>query len=83
MKKKKRKLPSKAKMAKNLAKAITKHVAGGLKRVAVEQYKERLEVCNTCEYRSKARCTHLDCGCFLSIKAWWASETCPLKKWHE
>jgi hypothetical protein len=48
------------------------------KRVTLDHYQYRLEQCKKCtDYRSEDRCTHPDCGCFLSIKAWYASERCP------
>jgi hypothetical protein len=70
-------LPPKITMAKNLAVALAKHIADAGKKVTFEQYQERLEICNKCELRLKNRCTHPKCGCFLDIKAWWASEQCP------
>jgi len=78
-----RNLPSKTKMAKNLAKAAVKHVANGMKKVGVEEYQRRLNICNNCpdDMRVKNRCTHEDCGCFLDKKAWWDSETCPNEHW--
>lgn len=76
-------LPSTTKMAYNLAKAVTKHVAGGLRRVDVTTYTDRLQICNPCELRLKNRCTHEDCGCFLDKKAWWESEQCPIDKWDK
>lgn len=71
------KLPSTITMAKNLAIAMAKHIADGARRVTVPQFQERLGVCNKCPLRLKNRCTHPGCGCFLEIKAWWASENCP------
>jgi len=70
-------LPPTIQMAKNFVKAVAKHVSDGLKKVAFDQYKARLEVCNKCPLRLKNRCTHPSCGCFLDKKAWWASEDCP------
>ena len=70
-------LPPKIQMAANLAKALAKHVGDGLKKVSIEQFKERIATCNKCPLRVKNRCTHPKCGCFIDIKAWWASEDCP------
>ena len=70
-------LPPKIIMARNLVKAMAKHISDGLKKVTIAQFKERLAVCNTCPLRVKNRCTHPKCGCFLEIKAWWSSENCP------
>ncbi len=79
---KEKKLPSKMQMAGNLAKAVVKHVGDGLKKVDLQQYQDRLNICNDCELRMKNRCTHESCGCLLDKKAWWASEECPLDKWN-
>jgi hypothetical protein len=78
-----RPLPSKTSLVKNLTKALVKHVADGLKKVEIDEYVERLRICNTnkCGMRVKNRCTHEDCGCFLDKKAWWASEDCPMNLW--
>ena len=74
-------LPSVARMAANLVKATAKHVADGLRKVSLQEYQDRLNICNTCDIRIKNRCTHESCGCFIDKKAWWASEDCPLEKW--
>ena len=76
--------PSLAKMAGNLGKAVVRHVGDGLKKVDLEEYQRRLNICNKCpgDYRHKTRCTHDDCGCFLNQKAWWASEHCPEDYWE-
>ena len=70
-------LPPAIQMAGNLAKALAKHVMDGAKKVTTEQFKARIAVCNTCPLRLKNRCTHPKCGCYLDVKAWWASEDCP------
>ena len=70
-------LPPTIQMAKNFVKAAAKHIADGMEKVTIEQFKARIDVCNKCEYRLKNRCTHPKCGCFLDIKAWWKSEDCP------
>jgi len=78
-------LPSLAKLAVNLTKAVVKHVGDKLKEVELPIYQQRLDICNDClppdGFRVKNRCTHESCGCFLDKKAWWASEECPLGKW--
>lgn len=74
-------LPPMLKMAKNLATAVVKHIKDGGRNVTIEEYTERLAVCNGCDMRLKNRCTHPSCGCFLDKKAWWASEDCPMEKW--
>lgn len=77
------KLPSALKMAGNLTKAVVKHIGDGMRKVTIQEYQGRLNVCNGCPLRVKNRCTHESCGCFIDKKAWWASEDCPLDKWDE
>lgn len=78
-------LPSTIQMAKNLMKAVGKHIVDGMRKVTFEEFQARLDVCNKCVppdgYRVKNRCTHPSCGCFLDLKAWWRSEDCPMEKW--
>lgn len=76
-------LPPTIQLAKNFVKAVYKHVVDGMAKVDVDQYADRLKVCNGCALRSGNRCTHPSCGCFLDKKAWWASEDCPLEKWEK
>jgi hypothetical protein len=66
---------------KNFAKAVVKHAKDGFKKVDVDTYAARLRECASCELQKNGICTHEDCGCILTRKAWWASESCPLKKW--
>jgi hypothetical protein len=78
-------LPSATAMVINFGKAVVKHAQDGFKRVTLQQYQERLTICNKnkCGYRLKNRCTHPACGCFLDKKAWWNSENCPVGDWPE
>jgi len=74
--------PSVVQLAKNFSKAVVKHVADGFEKVTLPVYQIRLNTCNECEeWYSEGRCLHPKCGCFLSNKAWWASESCPEGKW--
>ena len=41
--------------------------------------RQRITICNDCEYKTGVRC--LKCGCFLSLKTGIAAATCPVKKW--
>jgi hypothetical protein len=58
-----------------------------LKKVIKKTSKERLAICEACEYHSKnkktirpdAHCTN--CGCTLSAKTKCLSCSCPLEKW--
>lgn len=63
--------------------AVAKWVLSGFKLVTREQQDTRLAVCEQCEFlfKEQVRCTK--CGCFVKIKAWMATEDCPLNKWSE
>ena len=69
--------------AANLAVAVTKHVAAGMPMVSKEVLEARLAICNTCPEVNKnsPNWTCTKCGCNLKIKASWASQDCPIKKW--
>jgi len=71
-------MPSLLEQAFNFLGAIKDFVANP-EFVSEEQYKARLEMCNTCEARANDRCA--DCGCFLAAKAKGAAFHCPRKKW--
>ena len=71
--------PGLLKQAMNFAKSTAKHVKNGMQRVSTEKLRKRLEICNHCDRLNKGRCS--ECGCFVSVKAAWESEECPLKKW--
>lgn len=74
--------PSTVQLAKNFGKAVVNHIKDGFEKVALPVYQIRLNTCNECEeFYSEGRCLHPKCGCFLSNKAWWASENCPIGKW--
>lgn len=67
----------------NLAKASARHVAGGLQSVQDDEFELRQSICRSCDFcdRQHMVCLHAGCGCFLNVKARWASESCPLGKW--
>jgi len=81
--KKKSSVPSAIKRASNFAKAISKHAKDNFKDVSIDEYTERLSICNACELQEKGICNHQDCGCILARKAWWRSENCPIDKWPQ
>lgn len=51
--------------------------------VSKEIFKERMHICYDCEqYRALTKqCKK--CNCFLFVKAFLQSTTCPLGKWNE
>ena len=66
------------------AKSAAKHVVNGAAKVPTEIYRQRLEICRDCEFYNNENPKHprcKECGCFLMVKASWASESCPLQKW--
>jgi tetratricopeptide (TPR) repeat protein len=73
--------PGLLRMALTAAKALTKHVASGLKTVSPEVYQRRLKTCGSCEHFTGVRCRV--CGCFAQIKARLPNEHCPLEKWQK
>lgn len=44
-------------------------------------YKERLDICKSCEYYFKPTGTCKKCGCFMRVKAKLSTLSCPIKRW--
>jgi hypothetical protein len=67
----------------NLARAVTRHLNDGVKKVDDTVYQKRLATCRACSSCDLERmvCLEMNCGCKLSRKARWRSEDCPLNKW--
>lgn len=63
-----------------LSLAIAKHVSDGMAKTSDIDYKNRLAVCEFCPYRSKSWVCE-KCECYLTVKAGWRSENCPLGLW--
>lgn len=74
-----KKEPSLLSKAVNLAGAVVRHVAGGLRATPDDSKRVRLEICNQCPSLRDGKC--VECGCSVEKKVGWASEGCPLKKW--
>jgi hypothetical protein len=53
----------------------------GLIPVSKEKYKERIKVCTECNSYNEKLNQCNECGCFLILKAFIKSTTCPLNKW--
>ena len=62
----------------NLAKSLTKWIAGGLKVVDSREHAKRLSICEQCEFYKDFRCTL--CGCIMYIKSKLATSYCPHKE---
>lgn len=71
--------PSIAEKAVGLATAIVKHVVDGLAKTPEKELRQRLEICGSCDQLKDSKCQV--CGCYVSIKASWRSESCPIGKW--
>jgi len=76
-------MPSIFGMASNLLKtsrdiAIHKRITGRTL-APTEVQKERMNICNACNYYVNNRCKK--CGCQLRAKTQLAAASCPLKKW--
>jgi len=76
--------PSLADQAKSFTAAAVQHAKSGFKNVDAATLAERNRICNACgllgtEGRMKDRCQV--CGCYMKIKARWATSKCPKGKW--
>lgn len=71
--------PSSTDKVKNFLLAISKYAINGFKNVSSEDYEKRLITCNDCDKNKHGVCQ--ECGCFIGVKAKWATEDCPLGKW--
>ena len=65
-------------------KAGANFVASGGQFVTEEQYKERIDICNSCEHKiikilNQPQCAK--CSCFIEAKTRLPREFCPLLKW--
>lgn len=67
----------------NFGKAVVRHTADGARQVDDAVYEGRLTVCRACSSCDIERmvCRDPSCGCYLTVKARWQSENCPLQKW--
>src|SRR5947207_2326363 len=63
----------------NLAAALAAFVADGCQTVSPEEYRGRLEICDTCDQREQVMCRA--CGCNITLKARGRTMACPLSKW--
>lgn len=71
--------PGTLRKALNFAKALAAHSMTGQKLVSDEVHAKRLELCVVCDRRFHDVCG--ECGCVVTLKASWADQECPLKKW--
>tara|TARA_R110002012_G_scaffold261340_1_gene443215 strand:+ start:12205 stop:12747 length:543 start_codon:yes stop_codon:yes gene_type:complete len=69
--------PSLLKRAFNFAKATKEYVSSGMHDVSKEMYAKRLTICKRCPIFNAKTSTCTKCGCFMTVKAKWATSTCP------
>lgn len=65
----------------HLGQAVVRHAHNGFTQVSSAMFENRLAVCRACPTCDTAAMVCRDCGCYLQIKARWASESCPLSRW--
>lgn len=58
------------------AKELTEHAQDGMRNVDPVTYKSRIELCNGCPNLTEHSTCSL-CGCFMPVKAKWATSRCP------
>jgi hypothetical protein len=78
------KQPSMADQAKSFTSAAVQHAKSGFKNVDKATLAERNRICESCgllgtDGKMKDRCQV--CGCYMKIKARWATSKCPKGKW--
>ena len=49
--------------------------------VSDKVYNERMEICKSCPKYDKEQIRCFECGCYLSVKARFILNECPLDKW--
>lgn len=48
---------------------------------SIEKSKERLDICNVCEFLNKEKVQCTKCGCFMKLKTVIPTAKCPIGKW--
>ncbi len=77
--------PSRIRKVARLGKAVVRHAADGFRKLTDAEYEQRIAVCRECPACDVERlvCGDVKCGCFLTRKARWRSESCPRDQWPE
>lgn len=55
-------------------------VTGQLEYVPADVARQRLDICESCEFFSKLRACK-KCGCFMDVKTTLVNAECPIGKW--
>lgn len=58
--------------------ALFKFILWG-EEVTSDEKQARLAICEGCQFREDTKCGK--CGCYLTKKTSWSSESCPENKW--
>lgn len=77
----KQKFPPLIDQAIEYGKALFKYKVAGSPNVDNNEQLKRLNLCYQCEFLYEHRCTK--CGCPVTEKTLWATESCPINKWNE
>ncbi len=73
--------PSLIDKAVSLGKAIVSQAVEGFPETDDVEFKRRISICETCEFHNKSADSCNKCGCYLSFKAKWKTQKCPIDKW--
>ena len=79
--KNKNEMPSFFQMAKNAGASMVNHAMNSFQSVPANVKEARINICEGCEHYDSETTRCDECGCFINIKADWASEKCPIDKW--
>lgn len=78
--------PSLLEQGKNLTKSVAKVAKSTIEGIPIfapyNTQKERLDICNECEYLDKESTRCIQCGCNIKWKISYSSSECPKRKWH-
>jgi len=58
---------------------IVDGIKGELQYTNSDTFKQRIEICNICDYNKVRTCTK--CGCLVDLKARMTKSSCPMGKW--
>ena len=68
-------------MTYNVIDVIKDELKGTADKLSKDEQKLRLEICETCEHRTKLTRQCNLCGCFLDLKTKYRSSECGANKW--
>lgn len=71
--------PSMMEQISSVGMSVATWLAAGAPNVDRSQRSERLRKCAHCEHLKGTRCAL--CGCFVRVKSWMQTETCPIGRW--